>query len=548
METLQPEDPRRIGDYHLLARLGAGGMGSVFLGRSASGRMVAVKFVHAELARDPDFRRRFQREVEAARRVSGRWTAPVLDADTESVTPWVATGYVAGPTLQEAVGELHGPLPERSVLTLAAGLAQALRAVHDADLIHRDLKPSNVLLTLDGPRVIDFGIARATDGTVVTATGMFIGTPGFVSPEQARGELVTPAGDVFSLGAVLVYAATGRQPFATGEESVPALLFRVVNEPPELDGMTGRLRELAERCLAKDPGERPSPVEILAAAETEEAAGTWLPGELVEHVGRRAVELLDLERPEDDSRRDAPTRRFAAPADRPPAAPPPPARPSPPPPLRPMPPGYGPGVPGRPHPGTTWPPAGGGAPGRRPATVPLAVAVAALSAVLLAVMVVVLLPDGGDGAGARAAGQNSRTSAPAPTETPDSTPRPSAGSGAESAESATASAEAGPVPAVFIGTWEGEVSGEQTRRMVIKQGPKGTDIVTTKTTSPKGYCEGKGKMISAGPNVLEVSTRMTKSVPSDLCKGVGKQTLTLKSDDAVAWDGGFFSKGTLYRQ
>jgi serine/threonine protein kinase len=214
VDVLTPGDPRRIGGYRLLGRLGSGGMGRVYLGRSRGGRMVAVKLVHAELAHDPKFLRRFRREVEAARRVGGEWTAPVLDADTESATPWVATGYVPGPTLSETV-ERHGPLPESTVLALASGLARALQAIHACDLVHRDLKPSNVLVTIDGPRVIDFGIVRSAD-SVTTRAGALIGSPPFMSPEQARGAELTPASDVFSLGSVLAYAATGHRPFGSG--------------------------------------------------------------------------------------------------------------------------------------------------------------------------------------------------------------------------------------------------------------------------------------------------------------------------------------------
>ncbi|MFD0902435.1 serine/threonine-protein kinase [Actinomadura sediminis] len=559
MEELHTDDPRQVGAYQLLARLGAGGMGSVFLGRAPSGRTVAVKFVHAELARDADFRRRFRQEVEAARRVSGPWTAPVLDADTDSETPWVATGYVAGPTLQETVAELYGPLPEHSVRALAAGLAEALREIHDRGLIHRDLKPSNVMLTLDGPRVIDFGIARATDGTMITRTGAVVGTPGFMSPEQVRGERVTAAGDVFSLGAVLAYAATGRQPFDTGEASVPALLYRVATEPPNLDGMTGELRDLAERCMAKDPGGRPSPAEIAAAMEATES-GSWLPGALVEHVGRRAVQLLELERGDDPP---APGPTTAEPATPAPTTPAPEMRSQEPPPGSPWVhggPGHGamhPGTPppgavppGTPPPGTyppgTYPPGayppGTHPPGpvrhrrRNPAAVPLAIAGAAVIVTLI-VLLSKSFSGSDDEAGPSSAGA-----------TTGSVPRaggngePSGGASSPPASSPPASddedagaVEAGPVPAAFIGTWEGEVSGDQTRRMVIEQGEKGTDIVTTRTTGPNGYCEGKGKMVAAAPNVLEVTTRVTKSVPSDLCASVGRQSLVLQDDGTLKW-------------
>ncbi len=210
MRPLEAGEPTVIGPYRLLGRLGSGGMGRVYLGRSGGGRTVAVKIVHPHFALDEEFRARFRREVEAARRVGGAWTAPVLDADPDAPVPWVATGYAAGPTLTEAVRE-GAPLPAHSVRVLGAGLAEALAHVHSLGLVHRDVKPSNVLLTLDGPRLIDFGIARATDGTAsLTATGASVGSPGYMAPEQILGKPVTGAADVFSLGAVLVYAATGQ--------------------------------------------------------------------------------------------------------------------------------------------------------------------------------------------------------------------------------------------------------------------------------------------------------------------------------------------------
>ncbi|MFI9203756.1 protein kinase [Streptomyces sp. NPDC053048] len=299
MQPLTAEDPQVIGAYRLLGRLGAGGMGRVYLGRSAGGRTVAVKAVHPHFALDEQFRARFRREVESARKVGGVWTAPVLDADPEAAVPWVATGYVAGPSLTQAVAEL-GPLPEPTVRTLGAGLAEALAAVHGLGLVHRDVKPSNVLLALDGPRLIDFGIARATDGTAsLTTTGVSIGSPGYMSPEQILGKGVTGAADVFSLGAVLAYAATGAPPFIGDSSAV--LLYKVVHEEPVLGaGLTGDLRELVARCLAKAPEGRPGPQEVARRlAPAEGASGLvrsgWLPAALVERVSRQAVELLDLE-------------------------------------------------------------------------------------------------------------------------------------------------------------------------------------------------------------------------------------------------------------
>ncbi|KPI06230.1 serine/threonine protein kinase [Actinobacteria bacterium OK074] len=261
--ALEPDDPRSVGDYQLLRRLGSGGMGRVYLGRSPGGRAVAVKVVHAELVRHPEFRSRFRREVEAARLVSGAFTAPVVDADPDAPLPWLVTSYIAGPSLQEAVLD-RGPLPAPAVLALAAGLAEALTSIHAVHLVHRDLKPSNVLLADDGPRVIDFGIARSVESETITRAGLMVGSPGFMSPEQvAGGGDVTVASDVFSLGAVLAYAATGGNPF--GDGSTPALLYRVVHDEPDIAAITDPdLAELVALCLAKDPAQRPTPREVLS--------------------------------------------------------------------------------------------------------------------------------------------------------------------------------------------------------------------------------------------------------------------------------------------
>ncbi|WP_030298009.1 serine/threonine-protein kinase [Streptomyces katrae] len=294
MQPLEAGEPRTIGAYRLLGRLGSGGMGRVYLGRSTGGRTVAVKIVHPHFASDEEFRARFRREVEAARRVGGEWTAPVLDADPQAPVPWVATGYVAGPSLGGAVAT-HGPLPEASVRAVGEGLARALVAVHGLGLVHRDVKPSNVMLTLDGPRLIDFGIARATDGTAsLTSTGVSIGSPGYMSPEQILGKGVTGAADVFSLGAVLAFAATGQPPF-TGDNSA-TLLYKVVHEPPDLDAVpAGGLRELIAACLAKAAADRPAPEAMAEALAGSLSAPGWLPAPLVEEASRAAVALLDLE-------------------------------------------------------------------------------------------------------------------------------------------------------------------------------------------------------------------------------------------------------------
>ncbi|MFF4900050.1 protein kinase [Streptomyces sp. NPDC001068] len=263
MAALEPGDPRSVGEYQLLRRLGEGGMGRVFLGRSPGGRAVAVKVVHAELvAGKPEFRSRFRREVEAARKVSGAFTAPVVDADPDAPLPWLVTSYIPGPSLQDAVAG-QGPLPAADVLRLAAGLAEALTSVHAAQLVHRDLKPSNVLLAEDGPRVIDFGIARSVESDTITGAGLMVGSPGFMSPEQVEGGEVTGASDVFSLGAVLTFAATGGNPF--GEGPTPSLLYRVVHDGPDITAVTDPdLASLIAACLAKDPAARPTPREILA--------------------------------------------------------------------------------------------------------------------------------------------------------------------------------------------------------------------------------------------------------------------------------------------
>ena len=260
VHSLEAGDPRHAGKYRLLARLGSGGMGQVFLGQSPGGRRVAVKLIRAELASDPDFRARFAREVATARTISGIFTVPVVDADVDSPQPWLVTAYVDGPSLADMVAS-QGPMPPGPALTLAAGLAEGLEVIHAAGVVHRDLKPSNVLLAADGPRIIDFGISHTADASGLTRTGWVAGSPGFMSPEQAEGIPAGPASDIFSLGSVLMFAVTGLEPFGSG--TAAALLYRVVHSRPDTSGCRPLIRPLVERCLEKDPRHRPTAGEIV---------------------------------------------------------------------------------------------------------------------------------------------------------------------------------------------------------------------------------------------------------------------------------------------
>ncbi|MGW6919157.1 serine/threonine-protein kinase [Kitasatospora sp. NPDC054939] len=307
--ALAPDDPREVGGYRPCAQLGAGGMGRVYLAYTPGGRPVALKVVRPELAEDPEFRHRFAQEVASARRIHGLYTAQVVDAGTDAATPWLATAFVAGPSLHQVV-QRHGPLPERTVLLLLAGIAEALQAVHGAGVVHRDLKPGNVLVAADGPRVIDFGIARAADANPLTGTGLRIGSPGFMAPEQVLGQSATPATDVFALGALLAHVGSGKPPFGDGPE--PASLYRAVHEEPDLDGLPAGLHELVRRCLAKAPEDRPGTAELIEAARLHPATGgelrfsdDWLPQQVSTELRRHSE--LPITPPPADPCPDAPT-------------------------------------------------------------------------------------------------------------------------------------------------------------------------------------------------------------------------------------------------
>ncbi|MFF8195122.1 serine/threonine-protein kinase [Streptomyces bobili] len=483
MQPLGADEPTEVGPYRLLGRLGSGGMGRVYLGRSVGGRTVAVKIVHPHLALDEEFRARFRREVDAARRVGGAWTAPVLDADPTANVPWVATAYAAGPSLAAAVAG-GGALPEHTVRVLGAGLAEALATVHGLGLVHRDVKPSNVLLTVDGPLLIDFGIARATDGTAsLTSTGVSVGSPGYMAPEQILGKGAGGAADVFSLGAVLAYAATGEPPFP-GDSSA-ALLYKVVHEQPALGRLDGDLLDLVTACLAKDPAARPTPVEIAHRLAPEGAArlvaSGWLPGRLVEQVGRSAVQLLNLEATGGGAGAgqsvsgpvgfsSASVGEFGpAPVM---AAPVTPA------PVMPAPRDAGRTAAGGERPGkvslslaAAATPGEGGRGRRLSCTVALAVAGALAAVTVGSVFVLDLMPGSGSDDNDSAAGSDAASSNPAATTPP---------------------APTGAVPAAYVGTWEGQGSGlggqlpMGTFRLTVKQAAVGKELGRLRQTDVLG--------------------------------------------------------------
>ncbi|SCK25221.1 Serine/threonine protein kinase [Streptomyces sp. WMMB 714] len=495
MAQLAADDPHSVGGYRLLSKLGAGGMGSVYLARSGGGRTVAVKLIKAELAAEPEFRSRFRLEVEAARRVGERWTAPVLDADTEAETPWVATGYIAGPSLEQVISSRvqqgHGPLPENSVRTLAYGLASALLDIHGAGVVHRDLKPSNVLVTIDGPRVIDFGIVRALDAlpdSTMTNTGVVVGSPSYMSPEQIRAQQVTPASDVFCMGSVLAFAATGRPPFGSTSGGMHAVMFNIATEDPDLEGVEEPLRGLIASCLAKDPADRPAPEDVIAGVQpisTGTAAAPWLPATLIAELGRHAVQLLDT---------DTPPSGSGAPS----------------------------GVPG----------AESGQSGSTSA--PRALPEDPTSA----------LP------------QPAQQQAPAPSSAARSRRRYAAAgaaavivagaaffaSGAElplvGSDEPGQTSGSSDIPDSYVGTWSGPVvrDGEPTgqyRRFTISRGKVGEVVANSFSLGTDYECKSDAKLVSVGKS-LELDTRVIKSVGRK-CSALGSHTVTSNSDSTLTW-------------
>ncbi|MGW2084602.1 serine/threonine-protein kinase [Streptomyces sp. NPDC001880] len=603
MQSLTPQDPRAIGAYRLLGRLGTGGMGQVYLARSDRGRTVAIKLVRGDLAEQQEFRDRFRHEVRAARQVGSTWTAPVLDADTEAAVPWVATGYVAGPSLQATVtgrprrpegaaSGAYGPLPERSVHILGAGLTHALQDIHTAGLVHRDLKPSNILLTIDGPRVIDFGIARALDtvtGGGVTRTGALVGSPGFMAPEQVRGERVTPACDVFCLGSVLAYASTGRLPFGASDSGAAAQMFRIAQEDPDLTGVPVDLVELIRDCLHKDPAARPTTDTILERLADGEAAEPWLPGALIAQLGRHAVELLDSEDPEEVPQ-EVPAAAAQAPVPDPtPPTPTPPAdyllhppptaagTPAPPPVAAPAPhsaPTYGyPPLPAQPHPGQGFGPpqsqAGYGYPpqqqqpyqqpgfGPTPPYGPAYPTAAqpeparrgrGSTIALIAVAVLVAIGAGGSvyalmngktpdhASGPTASSSSSGDSSGSPATDGPSSPDPSATEDRKNGD--------GPIPSGYLGSWSGSIdnsAGRSTRKLVIRQGAVGESVLTLTADGPLDsggsyHCVFQADLTAApspgGPVEIGPST-VTVGEPMASCTPGKATTLTLLPDGTL---------------
>ncbi|MFI1455541.1 serine/threonine-protein kinase [Streptomyces roseus] len=462
MESLRPGDLPEIGGYRLLARLGEGGMGEVFLARTPSGRPLALKTVHRELSLEPDFADRFAREIRTNDRVRSPWTVSVVDFSAPGVLPqWLATEYVAAPSLGDWVRQ-YGPLPEPALSCLARELSAALVAVRAVGVVHRDIKPANVLLGPERPFLIDFGIARAVRDPRHTQTGAVLGTPGFLAPEQAVGAVAEAPADVFALAAVLVYAATGRGPFLTGGEelSLPALLYRIVHDEPVLDGVPEPFLALVRECLAKDPARRPTAEEVRARLGAARE-GDWsaaAPPALVAEAGRRQAELRAL------LTGSQPPAGAPAGTGTAPVSPPPPA-------YAPASPAGGPGVGTRPGAGNA---ARNGRGFRRRPVIGAAAGIAVLAS---AVTLAIVLSKGDDDRGSAAA--------PPPSSSPSSSPVSAAGS----------------LPQTWAGTWSGVGPGTPDADGITRA--RTGDFSVTVTLNAGAPGEIVGKQVS---NVKEASS------------------------------------------
>ncbi|MFG2938683.1 serine/threonine-protein kinase [Streptomyces sp. NPDC048282] len=451
MRSLDPSDPPAVGGYPLLARLGEGGMGQVFLSRTSSGRPLALKTVRSEFGLDPGFEERFAREIASSDQVRSPWTVSVVDYSAPGQRPqWLATEYVAAPTLADRVRR-RGPLPEAAVRALGAELAEGLRAVHRAGLAHRDVKPSNVLLARRHPLLIDFGIARAADDTRHTRTGGVIGSPGYMAPEQITGGAAAEPGDVFALAAVLVYAATGQGPFLRrGEEpSAAQLLYRIVHEEPRLDDVPPSLVPILTDCLHKAPRSRPTAQELLErlGPGAEEWAAVPPPG-LAEDLAAREAELRALPA--------APTAVTA-------------------PPVPPAPPGFGP-PPTAYGPPEPAPPAVPAAAGSRSARIRTALAGAGVLAVVAVVAAATWSGWAGDG-------QGTRGKAPSPSPTPSSA--------SSSASSSSGSTAADALPASWVGTWRGSGPGSTAGDGVFTARTTGVSVTLKLHAAKRGGLVGR---------------------------------------------------------
>ncbi|MFF3216309.1 serine/threonine-protein kinase [Streptomyces sp. NPDC002886] len=579
MEQLHSRDAEHIGPYRLLARLGTGGMGQVYLGRAEDHdpgtgtgagtgtgtsaptrtgnrtRTAAVKLIHPHLAAHPDFRTRFRREADAARLVGGDWTVAVLDADPDAEIPWLATAYIAGPSLRQAVARDFGPLPTGSVRVLGEGLSYALQDIHRAGLVHRDLKPGNILLTADGPRVIDFGIARALGATAdpsLTQTGELLGSPGFLAPEQINGTPVTAACDVFGLGTVLAYAATGRLPFGDPDQpgGIAALLMRVTEAEPDLAGIPAELRDLVRDCLHKDPAARPHPAELLERLTPDgrkDPSESWLPAPLVARLGQHAIALLD--RVDAGPYRAEPVtvpaqRTGAEPEPGPgpgtglgagpaaglgtgPAAPAPTPIPAPAPTLAPVPGAdsghaYDYGYRPYPDPGPT-----AGARSRpAAASTALLVAIAAVVAVAAGGTVYTIMssPGAGSPGGVSAATPSGSSGSSGPQGTGD-TVAPNTGTGTTPTPSVTPAT----LPEAYAGSWRA-VNGEQSWQLTLSPGTTGARVMSLTLQSPGLSCAWTAPLRSAttGSVELDPSTVISGTPPS--CSPGGRSTLRLLPD------------------